>query len=108
MRALYVPERFAHGYQALVDDTDASYEMGASTRRAPKAACPTTIPARMDWPLPVTVISARDRNFQPLEAIEGELGGECFPRFRGRCLRSRPFDLGNLPLRLERSRRPPP
>ena len=27
MRALYVPERFAHGYQVLLDHTDASYEM---------------------------------------------------------------------------------
>ena len=27
MRALYVPERFAHGYQVLQDNTDASYEM---------------------------------------------------------------------------------
>ena len=29
MRALYVPERFAHGYQVLEDNTDASYEMSA-------------------------------------------------------------------------------
>ena len=27
MRALYVPERFAHGYQTLQDNTDASYQM---------------------------------------------------------------------------------
>ncbi len=27
-RALYVPERFAHGYQALVDDTETSYLVG--------------------------------------------------------------------------------
>ena len=27
MRALYVPERFAHGYQVLEDDTEVSYEM---------------------------------------------------------------------------------
>ena len=29
MRALYVPERFAHGYQVLMDHSDASYEMSA-------------------------------------------------------------------------------
>ena len=28
MRALYVPERFAHGYQTLQDDTVATYELG--------------------------------------------------------------------------------
>ena len=27
-RALYVPERFAHGYQALCDNTDTSYQVG--------------------------------------------------------------------------------
>src|SRR5438034_11759307 len=27
-RALYVPERFAHGYQALRDNTDTSYQVG--------------------------------------------------------------------------------
>src|SRR5205085_2908695 len=27
-RALYVPERFAHGYQALRDKTDTSYQVG--------------------------------------------------------------------------------
>ena len=28
MRALYVPERFAHGYQTLCDKTDTSYQVG--------------------------------------------------------------------------------
>ena len=28
MRALYVPERFAHGYQTLQDNTDTSYQAG--------------------------------------------------------------------------------
>ena len=27
MHSLYVPKRFAHGYQVLQDNTDASYEM---------------------------------------------------------------------------------
>ncbi len=27
-RALYVPERFAHGYQALEDGTETSYQVG--------------------------------------------------------------------------------
>ena len=30
MRALYVPERFAHGYQTLSDDTVASYDFGTA------------------------------------------------------------------------------
>src|SRR2546430_11181254 len=28
MRGLYVPERFAHGYQVLLDGTDTSYQVG--------------------------------------------------------------------------------
>ncbi|MCP6726157.1 dTDP-4-dehydrorhamnose 3,5-epimerase, partial [Klebsiella pneumoniae] len=27
-RALYVPERFAHGYQALDDETETTYQVG--------------------------------------------------------------------------------
>ena len=55
-RALYVPERFAHGYQALRDNTETSYQVGEfytpGVRRRP--AC-TTIPAwDSAWPLPVT------------------------------------------------------
>ena len=44
MRALYVPERFAHGYQTLRDDTVASYELGpglyAERGRRPAARRP--------------------------------------------------------------------
>ena len=51
-RSLYVPERFAHGYQALEDETETSYQVGSSTRPGPKAACATTIPRLgLQWPL---------------------------------------------------------
>ena len=33
-RALYVPERFAHGYQVLRDSTETSYQVGDSGRRS--------------------------------------------------------------------------
>ena len=42
-RALYVPERFAHGYQALRTTPTRATRSVSSTRRAPKAACCTTI-----------------------------------------------------------------
>ena len=38
-RALYVPERFAHGYQVLEDDTETSYQVGEFYTPAPRAAC---------------------------------------------------------------------
>ncbi len=41
-RALYVPERFAHGYQVLVDATETSYQVGEFYAPEPRAACATT------------------------------------------------------------------
>ena len=59
-RALYVPERFAHGYQTLVDDTETSYQVGEFYTPEPRAACSTTIRPRSEWPLPVAAISEKD------------------------------------------------
>jgi dTDP-4-dehydrorhamnose 3,5-epimerase len=73
-RALYVPERFAHGYQALEDCTEASYQVGefyapgsegGLSPHDPKLALP--------WPLPVSVISPKDASWPPLEQVEAEL-----------------------------------
>ena len=74
MRALYVSERFAHGYQALQDDTIASYEMGAVyTPRAEGGLRHDDPRLGLTWPLPVTAMSARDRSFRSLAEIEDEL-----------------------------------
>ena len=61
-RALYVPERFAHGYQVLADKTETSYQVGEFYTPGPRAACATTTRGwDSQWPLPVTVISDKDR-----------------------------------------------
>jgi dTDP-4-dehydrorhamnose 3,5-epimerase len=74
MRALYVPERFAHGYQTLRDNTEASYQMSEHYTPSAEGGLPHDDPGlALEWPLPVTIISARDRNFRPLAEIEGEL-----------------------------------
>ena len=74
MRALYVPERLAHGYQTLRDNTEASYQMSERYTPSAEGGLPHDDPGlALEWPLPVTVISARDCNFQPLAEIEGEL-----------------------------------
>lgn len=74
MRALYVPERFAHGYQTLKDDTVAHYELGAFYTPSAEGGLPHDDPGLgLTWPLPVTAISARDRGFRPLAEIEGAL-----------------------------------
>lgn len=74
MRALYVPERFAHGYQSLIDRTVATYELGEFYTPHAEGGLPYDDP-RLDlpWPLPVAIISCRDRGFRPLSEIEGVL-----------------------------------
>ena len=58
---LYVPEGFAHGFQTLENDTEVVYQM--SQFYAPEHARGVRYddPAfAIDWPLPVTEISAKD------------------------------------------------
>jgi dTDP-4-dehydrorhamnose 3,5-epimerase len=74
LRALYVPERFAHGYQSLSDDTIASYELGAFHAPGAEGGLLHDDPKLgLRWPLPVTVISTKDRSHRPLIEIEHEL-----------------------------------
>ena len=76
-RALYVPERFAHGYQVLVDDTEASYQVGEFYSPDHERALPHDDPRLgLAWPLPVTVISEKDGNAPPLETWEERLRAE--------------------------------
>ena len=72
--ALYVPGRFAHGYQTLQDGTAILYQ--ASTFYAPSAESGLRYNdprLAIAWPLPVAAVSAKDSNFALLENIEGEL-----------------------------------
>jgi dTDP-4-dehydrorhamnose 3,5-epimerase len=74
LRALYVPERFAHGYQALCDNTDTSYQVGAFyAMEAEGGLLHNDARLALEWPLQVTVISRKDRSFRPLDEIEAEL-----------------------------------
>jgi dTDP-4-dehydrorhamnose 3,5-epimerase len=73
-RALYVPERFAHGYQVLIDNTDTSYQVGEFyTPSAESGLLHNDHRLKLPWPLPVTVISEKDLKFPPLDQIEPEL-----------------------------------
>jgi len=64
-RSLYVPEGFAHGYQTLSDDTEIQYLTTASYAPAAATGVRYDDPAfHITWPLPVTVISLADRNWQ--------------------------------------------
>jgi dTDP-4-dehydrorhamnose 3,5-epimerase len=73
-RSLYVPERFAHGYQTLVDETETSYFVGEFyTPEAEGGLSPHDARLGLEWPLPVTVMSEKDGKWAPLDAVESEL-----------------------------------
>jgi dTDP-4-dehydrorhamnose 3,5-epimerase len=73
-RSLYVPERFAHGYQALRDNTDTSYQVGEFYAPTAESGLLHNDPRlNLQWPLPVTVISDKDRKFALLDEIEPKL-----------------------------------
>ena len=73
-RAIYVPERFAHGYQVLRDNTDTSYQVGEFYAPDAEGGLRYDDPRLgLQWPLPVTVVSEKDQKFAPLETVEREL-----------------------------------
>jgi dTDP-4-dehydrorhamnose 3,5-epimerase len=72
--ALYVPERFAHGYQALRDNTDTSYQVGEFYSPDAESGLMYNDPRLgLHWPLPVAVISEKDQRFPLLDRVETEL-----------------------------------
>jgi dTDP-4-dehydrorhamnose 3,5-epimerase len=73
-RALYVPERFGHGYQALRDKTETSYQVGEFYTPGTEGGLLYNDPRLgLEWPLPVSVISDKDRVWKPLSEQEAEL-----------------------------------
>lgn len=73
-RALYVPERFAHGYQTLRDNTDATYQMAEFYTPDAEGGLMYNDPGlALAWPLPVSAISDRDQKFRPYSEVETEL-----------------------------------
>jgi dTDP-4-dehydrorhamnose 3,5-epimerase len=72
--ALYVPERFAHGYQTLRDNTETSYHVGEFYAPDYESGLMQDDPGLgLHWPLPVAVISDKDQKFELLDHIEPEL-----------------------------------
>ena len=73
-RALYVPERFAHGYQALRDNTETSYQVGEFYTPDCESGLMHNDPRLgLHWPLPISVISEKDQKFKLLSEIESEV-----------------------------------
>ena len=73
-RALYVPERFAHGYQVLRDNTDTSYQVGEFYAPGLESGLRYDDPRLgIEWPLPVTMLADKDRVWRLLDDVEPEL-----------------------------------
>jgi dTDP-4-dehydrorhamnose 3,5-epimerase len=73
-RALYVPERFAHGYQVLCDKTETSYQVGEFYTPGSEGGLHYNDPRLgLEWPLPVSVISDKDREWRMLSVQENDL-----------------------------------
>jgi dTDP-4-dehydrorhamnose 3,5-epimerase len=68
--ALYVPEMFAHGYQALTDGAEVTYLVGEFyTPGTEKGYRYNDEAFGIQWPMPVTVISEKDANWPLFEKV---------------------------------------
>lgn len=73
-RALYVPERFAHGYQVLRDKTETSYQVGEFYTPGSEGGLLYNDPRlKLSWPLPLTAISEKDTAWPLLDVQEAEV-----------------------------------
>ena len=69
---LFVPQGFAHGFQSLADDSEVSYQLSAAYAPAGARGLRYDDPVlAIDWPLPVSRISDRDRSWPLLDAKDG-------------------------------------
>jgi dTDP-4-dehydrorhamnose 3,5-epimerase len=73
-RALYVPERFAHGYQVLQDNTETSYQVGEFYSPGDEGGLLYNDQRLgIEWPLPVTEISPKDAAWATLDEVEAKI-----------------------------------
>jgi dTDP-4-dehydrorhamnose 3,5-epimerase len=71
-RALFVPRGCAHGFQTLLDDTEAIYDVSAAYAPEHEAGAHYADPAfGIEWPLPVSSISDKDRSWPLLDGDGG-------------------------------------
>ena len=68
-RMLYVPEGFAHGFQTLEDNTEVAYKISESYHPESARGLRWDDPVLgINWPLPISAISERDRTHPLIEA----------------------------------------
>jgi dTDP-4-dehydrorhamnose 3,5-epimerase len=74
-RSLYVPKRFAHGYQTLEDDTEIAYAVGHSYTPEQEGGLRYDDPRLgIAWPLPASDMSDKDRAWRLLAEVEPDVG----------------------------------
>lgn len=62
-RSLLIPEGFAHGFQTLTDDCELLYLVSATYAPMAEGGVNAQDPLlKIEWPLPITEISDKDRN----------------------------------------------
>lgn len=67
--ALYVPEMFAHGYQALTDESEVIYQVSEFYTPNQERGLRYDDPALgINWPLPISEISDKDANWSLFQA----------------------------------------
>jgi dTDP-4-dehydrorhamnose 3,5-epimerase len=72
-RMLYVPERFAQGFQTLEDDTELTYQVSEFYAPEFERGIRHDDPAfGLDWPLPVAAISPKDRSWPDYRGARAE------------------------------------
>jgi dTDP-4-dehydrorhamnose 3,5-epimerase len=75
-RQLYVPKGFAHGFQTLCDDTDVGYLISAFYVPQAASGLRHDDPAfAIEWPLPLTAISGKDRTWPDFLPKSSGYGG---------------------------------
>ena len=73
-RGLYIPQRFAHGFMTIEDNTELTYLTGEPHAPGAEGGLRYDDPVlKLDWPLPVHVISRRDTTWKPLLEMGDEL-----------------------------------
>jgi dTDP-4-dehydrorhamnose 3,5-epimerase len=71
-RMLYIPERFAHGFLTLEDNSEVSYHMSEFYEPSSARGFRWNDPAfRIEWPAAITVMSEKDRSWPTFSPDRG-------------------------------------
>ena len=79
-QAVYVPRGFAHGFQALADDSEVFYQISEFYAPEQARGVRWNDPRfAVEWPRPVSAISAKDRSYPDFDPAEFAALGSAAP-----------------------------